>query len=127
MKIQAFILILPFTIFLIETVSFIPALQEACTIITSQERPCCMMTDETAKNACSSKDTGGEESSENDCAQNSNCTTCPVCYSFILQRQYEWPVQAFVFDKNYASLKSTYSSLYICNVWKPLNGFFIYS
>ncbi len=122
MRKRAFILILPFTVFLTETVSFVPALQDACTKATSKESSCCMITDEPAKKECSSENTGEKESPANDCTENPDCSTCPVCYTFIFQPRYEWPEQDFVFKKSYALLKASYSSSYTCNVWKPPNG-----
>ncbi len=126
MRKQALILILPFAIFLTETVSFIPALQDAWTVAMVKERSCCMLPAETNEKECSSKEDNNNEDPAKGCAENPDCTTCPVCYTFIFQPRYEWTAQQFVFKKHYALFKADYNSAYTSNVWKPPNGSFIH-
>jgi len=57
-----------------------------------------------------------------DCGDDPDCSTCPVCYTFICQSQYEWAAQVFVLKKNYSSLNTSFHSAYTTNVWKPPNG-----
>ena len=101
MRIQALILIFPFTVFLTETASFVPALQDACTIASVEKSPCCMKTESMEEKECRSKTENDKNTSGNDCTDNPDCTTCPVCYTFIFQPQYEWPAKQFLFTKNY--------------------------
>lgn len=125
MRIQAFILFFPFTVFLIETASFLPAMQDACTIVSAEETSCCMMSEEEDVEQCQNKKEDNKKSSGNNCTDNPDCTTCPVCYTFIFQPQYEWPAKQFLFNKNYGLLNENYSSTYMPDVWKPPNGFSI--
>ena len=123
MRIQALILIFPFAVFLIETASFIPVMKEACAKMTPRKSSCCMKTK--AADKCHNKKATDKKTSDNKCTNNPDCTTCPVCYTFIFQPQYEWPAQQFLFTKNYSLLNTIYISSYTSNVWKPPNGFFI--
>jgi hypothetical protein len=127
MRIQALILVFPFAVFLTETASFVPALQDACTIVSAEESSCCMKIENTEEEECGSKTENDKNTSGNDCTDNTDCTTCPVCYTFIFQPQYEWPAEQFLFTKNYGSLSTSYTSFYIPDVWKPPNGFFYYA
>jgi hypothetical protein len=126
MRKQAIILILPFAIFLTETVSFVPALQEACAATAVKESSCCMIPPETSENECSSNKANDNEEPGSGCTDNPDCTTCPVCYTFIFQPRYELTTQQFVFKRHYALLETDYSSSYTSSVWKPPNGYFIH-
>ncbi len=123
MRTQALILIFPFAVFLIETASFIPAMKDACTIVAAKKTSCCMKTK--AADQCHNKKAADKKDPDNKCTNNPDCTTCPVCYTFIFQPQYEWPAQQFIFTKKYSLLNTSYISSYTSNVWKPPNGFFI--
>ncbi len=72
---------------------------------------------------CMDKKEDNKKSSENKCDDNPDCTTCPVCYTFIFQPQYELPAQQFLFKKSYSLLTTGYISSYTPDVWKPPNGF----
>lgn len=126
MRKQAFILIFPFAIFLTETVSFVPALQNACAVAAVKESSCCTMPDKTNEDVCNSNAANNNNDPATGCTNNPDCTTCPVCYTFIFQPRYELTAQQFIFKKHYALLKTNYSSSYTSSVWKPPNGSFIH-
>jgi hypothetical protein len=121
MRIQALILLIPFSVFLIETASFLPAMEDACTIVSAEENSCCMMNGGQDEEQCSGKTEENKETGNKDCTDNPDCTSCPVCYTFIFQPQYEWYAQQFLFTKHYRLVTASYSSSYTVNVWKPPN------
>lgn len=125
MRAKAFILIFPFVVFLIETASFVPAMNDACTITAPEKSSCCMKTKKEGE--CHNKKDDNKKAPEGDCSSKPDCTTCPVCYTFIFQQQYEWSATQFIFKKDYSSMNTPYSSSYTANVWKPPNGFNFYS
>lgn len=136
MRTKALILFFPFAVFLAETASFIPAMKEACTIKATKKSAC---TKEKKENACSSKNekqgcTKGEQDgcsnkdsnktpADKSCTDNAGCSTCPVCYTFIFQQQYEWAARHFKLKKNYTVINTGHISSYTNDVWKPPNGF----
>jgi hypothetical protein len=137
MRTKALILFFPFAVFLAETASFIPAMKDACAISTAKKSTC---TKEKNQDACTPKKEkstctkikqqnkccnrgAGKTPADNTCNNNADCSTCPVCYTFIFQQQYEWPAQHFVFKKNYGLINSGHISSYTNDVWKPPNGF----
>lgn len=122
MRKPALILVLPFAIFLTETVSFVPVLQDGCTITMATASSCCTSPATEQEEDICSQETGNKEIPADDCTQKPDCTTCPVCYTFIFQPLYEWSPQNFVFKNYYAVLTASYSSFYISSVWKPPNG-----
>lgn len=124
MRIQALILVFPFAVFLTETVSFVPALEDACTMVSAEKSSCCMKVETPDIEECGSKTGDNKNTADNNCTDNPDCKTCPVCYTFIFQPQYEWRATAFCFKKNYSSLATGYISSYTTDVWKPPNGFF---
>ncbi|HMK05560.1 MAG TPA: hypothetical protein VK489_15270 [Ferruginibacter sp.] len=117
MRTAALILFFPFTVFMTETASFIPAMADQCALVATEESSCCMKTDDQA--SCT-KDT--EEMPE-DCTDNPDCSTCPVCYTFTFQPRYEWSAPPLLIKKDYSLGTTGYSSSYTANVWKPPNGF----
>jgi hypothetical protein len=124
MRKRAFILILPLTIFILETVSFVPAMQETCAIIASTETvSCCMPATGNHPAACAGEE---EDIPEEPCSENPDCSTCPVCYTFIIQPGFEWKAGHFSIEKKYASLKQDYIFSYSTSVWKPPNEMFHY-
>ncbi|MEO7307944.1 MAG: hypothetical protein ABIR78_15180 [Ferruginibacter sp.] len=126
MRTRALILLIPFVVFLTETASFIPAMEESCAMIAAEQSSCCMK-EMNNEGQCGDKKTGNKENSENTCGDNADCTTCPVCYTFIFQPQYEWHAKAFVHKKTYSLLTANYISNYTTDAWKPPNGFFYYA
>jgi hypothetical protein len=125
MRKRAFILILPLTVFILETVSFVPAMQETCAILAGTETvSCCKANEGTAPAACSSEP--ADEPAE-DCTDNPECSTCPVCYTFIIQPRFEWKARQFPIEKKYAPVKQDYIFSYISSVWKPPNAMFNYA
>jgi hypothetical protein len=126
MRTRALILLIPFVVFLTETASFIPAMKESCAMVAVEKSSCCMKK-MTAKAGCRNKNSGSKESPAKPCADNPDCTTCPVCYIFIFQPQYEWQAKAFAYKKNYSLLTESYISSYTADMWKPPNGFFYYT
>ena len=125
MRTQAIILIFPFAVFLTETVSFVPAMKDECAIVAAKKSNCCMKTKK--PDQCHNKKATDKKTSDNKCNNNPDCTTCPVCYTFIFQPQYKWAAEQFYFKKNYELLNASYISSYTPNVWKPPNGCFYYS
>lgn len=166
MKKQAFILLLPLSVFLTETASFLPCADDACVTPTTTEKNTCSKikkqtscaakkessscssaekkisscqaekvqpscTAKTGENTCSkqsspepckSKKACDKRSSGKGCTDDTDCTTCPVCYTFIFQSQYEWTARQFIVTKNYSLLNTNYTSVYTNSVWKPPNG-----
>jgi len=137
MRIKALILFFPFAVFLAETASFIPAMKNACAILAAKKSTCtkakkqdtCSQNKE--KNTCTkikqqdkccNKKTA-KIPVDNACNDNADCSTCPVCYTFIFQQQYEWEAQQFLFKKNYRLINTGHISSYTTDVWKPPNGF----
>jgi hypothetical protein len=137
MRTKALILFFPFAIFLAETASFTPAMKNACAIIAAKKNTC---KKEKKENTCSQKKeksactkikkqdkccnkNRGKAPADNPCNDNPDCSTCPVCYTFIAQQQYEWQAQQFFLKKNYGLSNKVYISLYTSDVWKPPNGF----
>lgn len=125
MKIQALILVSSFAVFLTETARFVPAMKDACTIAAAKKTSCCMKTKKSDQ--CHNKKTTNKKNSDNKCNNNPDCTTCPVCYTFIFQPPFEWTAEQFSFKKNYELLNAGNISSYIPNVWKPPNGCFYLS
>jgi hypothetical protein len=138
MRTQALILLIPFSVFLTETASYIPAMNDACTIVAAEKSACsttkkqdhcsgkkekssCTKTKK--QDECAGKKGNNKKSPDNKCKDNADCTTCPVCYTFIFQSQYEWQVKEFVSGKNYSLLTPSYIYSYTADVWKPPNGF----
>jgi len=121
MKTLAFILLVPFTVFLTETATFPLEENIACTKkscmqkIQQQECP--------SKKECPSKRKKEEKSPEK-CKNTSACTICPVCFIFTFQPLYELSLKYSLFQKNYQQINTGYLSSYISPVWKPPNGFF---
>ncbi len=131
MRTKALILFFPFAVFLTETISFIPAMKAACTIVAKEKKPdvcslkneestCCAMMKQ--HNECNKEKENGEIPEEKDCNDNADCSTCPVCYTFIFQTQYEWTGQEFLCKKDYWLINTDHISNYIPDVWKPPNG-----
>ncbi len=120
MRKQAFILLIPFSVFIAETASFIPAMQNACEMISAKESSCCMIVEKKAESPCADENTGSE--TPDDCTDKPDCSTCPVCYTFIFQQLYEWNARQFTFKKIYGLQYAGHLSSYTANVWKPPNG-----
>lgn len=121
MRTKALILFFPFAVFLTETASFIPAMKDACTIVTAKKSSCTKME---KQNKChkqkkaENKDTPGKN-----CENNPDCSTCPVCYTFIFQPQYEWAAGHFILKKGYSLFNTDLISFYFPDAWKPPNVF----
>ncbi|HMI78413.1 MAG TPA: hypothetical protein VK484_06440 [Ferruginibacter sp.] len=119
MRTAALILLFPFTVYMTETASFIPAMAAQCALVATEESSCCMKTND--QDECSMPE--DTEEAPGDCTDSPDCTTCPVCYSFIFQPRYEWSPVPVLIKKDYSLLDTSYSSSYTSNVWKPPNGF----
>ena len=137
MRTKALILFFPFAVFMAETASFIPAMKNACAILAAKKTAC---TKEKKQDVCSRKKEissctkikqqhtccnkgSGKTPADNSCNDNADCSTCPVCYTFIFQQLYEWPAQQFLLKKNYGLINTGSISSYTTDVWKPPNGF----
>lgn len=138
MRTKAFILVFPFAVFLIETASFIPVMQEACSIVSARKNTCnkptkpgqCKSKQEKSlcskvnvPENCDNKKATDNNTSDNECTDNPDCTTCPVCYTFIFQSQFEWTARKFLLHKSYSLLTAGNISSFTPDVWKPPNGF----
>ena len=125
MKIRALILFFPFAVFLVETVSFTSVVNNLC----MKENVGCK------KMSCPKKEKQEpcQNKKEHDqkpigkCNNTPDCSTCPVCFAFTFLSQYEWLAKSFLFKKNYRLINAGYVSSYIPPVWKPPNGYFLYS
>jgi hypothetical protein len=124
MKIRALILLFPFTVFLAETVSFTSLVNNLCKNenVTCKKMPCMKMKKESP---CQSKKKHDQKPSGK--CNNTDCTICPICFTFTFLSQYELPVKDFRYKKNYRLINDGYVSSYIPPVWKPPNGYFLYS
>jgi hypothetical protein len=106
-------------------------MEEECAIVTSKKVSCSKPKEPSTceakkKTSCCSEpqkeEVPGEDNSQAPCDSSPDCTSCPVCYNFIFQPQYEWQPKGFVFKNDYSSLSTDYISSYTNNVWKPPNG-----
>lgn len=86
----------------------------------SKQRNTCSKTSMPGK--CSSKKDAGKKSPGKDCTDESDCSTCPVCYLFILQSPFEWNDRPVSIERKYNLLDTRFISSYSNNVWKPPNG-----
>jgi hypothetical protein len=142
MKKQAIILFFPLTVFLTETVSFLPCWDDSClpgingtAECVKPEKPgSCTVTKELE--ACSAKEEiecaqapeSGKcnkqtdaDNPEEDCTSNPDCSTCPVCYTFTIQPQYELNSTGFDLSRQYHLRDIEIISSYETDVWKPPN------
>lgn len=143
MKKQAFILFFPLSVFLTETVSFLPCGDDIClpgdsgiTECVNPAKPAsCSIPKE--QEQCSSKEESDcaqttepgkcnkqtdADNPEKDCTNNPDCSTCPVCYTFTLQPQYELSPTGFDLSRQYHLNDIEVISAYENDVWKPPNG-----
>jgi hypothetical protein len=127
MRIKALILLMPFIVFLAETASFTKAMEESCAAAAVEKSSCCMKQEKAEKEPCSAKKTGSKKVPGKGCEDNTDCTSCPVCYTFIVQSQFEWVPTVFSLKKNYSLLTAGHISSYTTDVWKPPNGFFYFT
>jgi len=126
MRTKALILLIPFVVFLTETASFTPVMAESCAAVTAKQSSCCIKEIQ-EEEQCPVKRSCSKEYPAKDCEDDPGCTTCPVCYTFIFQSQFEWQPIVFTFTKNYSLLTTGHTSSYTVDVWKPPNGFFYYA
>jgi hypothetical protein len=121
MKINALILLFPFTVFLAETVSFTSVFSNDCKKenITCQKISCMKMKKESP---CQSKKKHDQKPSGK-CNDVPDCSICPICFMFTFPPQYELSVKDFPFKKNYRLINARHVSTYIPPVWKPPNSF----
>jgi hypothetical protein len=123
MKIRALILFFPFTVFLAET-AFMPAASNTCKKenISCRQTSCMKM----KQSPCQSKKEHNKKP-PGKCNNTSECSSCPVCFTFTFLPQYEWSARSFSFKKNYWLINTGHISSYIPPVWKPPNGYSFYS
>jgi hypothetical protein len=120
MKIQALILVFPFAVFLTETASFTPAMKAACEAVTAKKSSCPKMQE---PGKCQTKkENGKKKPSGKTCNDTPDCSTCPVCYTFIFQPQFEWPAEQAICKKKFSLLNTGNLFSYSPDVWKPPNG-----
>ena len=127
MRTKALILLIPFVVFLAETASYIPAMAESCVIVSAEESSCCIMQEEADEEQCPSKKSESKDEPGKSCEDNPDCSTCPVCYTFIFQPQFEWQPSVFTITNNYSLLTTGNTSSYTTDVWKPPNGPFYFA
>ncbi len=94
----------------------------------AKQDPCSASTEKTTcskaavPDQCSRKKDCGKKSPRNDCDNDTDCSTCPVCYLFILQSPFEWNDRPVSIERKYNLLDTRFISSYSNNVWKPPNG-----
>lgn len=126
MKKRALILFFPFAAFLVETASFMPAMQQACskavakttTCGTQVKKPSTCCKKATTPAPCSktkhSNKPVGNGSTDNPC-----CYNCPVCYTFLFEPTYEITALSWLIKKGYQGLEVSFRSTYQAEVWNP--------
>ena len=136
MRTKALILFFPFAVFLTETGSFFPAMKKACAAMASKIKLCTKNTKQDActlnkkKNTCTKtkqqnrccNKKADKTPAGNSCNDNPDCTTCPVCYTFIFQQQYEWHARQFPVKKIYGLTKTGHTSSYNSSFFHPPHG-----
>lgn len=75
---------------------------------------------------CSGKKDTSKRSSRK-CKDDPACTFCPACTAFTFQPQYELTLKYSFLAKNYPLLSSGDIAAYIPPVWKPPNGYSLFS
>ena len=141
MKTSALILLIPCVIFLTETATFTDVMKENCGMVSENNGPCGKTPDPTPcsgkkdNSSCSkAKKTNAnnsnpkektKENPDNKCKEGPNCNTCPFCYTFLLQPQYEVKEQEFPVVQNHEIDNTEYLSSYTNSVWKPPNDSFM--
>jgi hypothetical protein len=118
MKIQALILLFPFTFFLAETVSFPSQVNSKC-----KKMSCTKMM---KPMKCSGKNDSKQRSSGK-CNSTPDCTICPVCSVFTSQQQYEPTSNSLAIKKKYQQKSTGFVTSYIPPVWKPPDTGFLSS
>ena len=66
--------------------------------------------------------TDRQKTADKKCSDKVDCTSCPVCYTFIFQPRYEWTGTQGLPEKNHLLMNTGYTSSYTANVWKPPNA-----
>jgi hypothetical protein len=131
MKARAVILVFSFAMFLTETASFPMQMINTCKK-TYPVKTSCMQTS-CAKTKCGMKPTkctGKKDACKKPtgkCKDNPACTFCPACTAFTFQPQYELTLKYSFFTKKYALISSANIAAYIPPVWKPPNGYSLFS
>lgn len=129
MKKRALILLFLVTTFLVETASFVPAMQKACAAAAIKKStcgtkakkatPCCAKTKKPA--ACQKKEQP-DTPVDNGCTDNPYCYNCPVCYTFLFEPQYQLQAISIFLKKDYECLNVSLRSDYQSEVWAPPDG-----
>ncbi len=117
MKAKAIILLLPFALFIIETISFPLQANGACKKMT------CMKMMGHIKCPHQKDDCKKSKENSGNCSNSSECSLCPVCSIFVFQPNYELPLTSELFQLRFPSLYANYVSSYISDVWKPPNNY----
>ena len=121
MKVQAFILLIPLTAFLAETIS-LPLEVTSCKkefTISSTKKTCMKMVKPIKCHG--SKENEPKPSGK--CNNTSECSVCPVCFAFTFQPQYENSLQYLFIKKNYGLINAGFPTSYVPPVWKPPNSY----
>lgn len=121
MKLSALILLFPCAVFLTETalvIPVVPAVTKSCSVKKQCSKAPVKQT------ACSKKKACNKTPAPKKCNDdNPKCISCPVCYVFTFQPQYEWKAEYFIAKKNYSHINDAVVSSYNSSVWKPPNDF----
>ena len=141
MKISALILLIPCVIFLTETATFTEVLKKNCGMVSENNGTCGKTTGPTPcsgkkdNSSCSKAKKNNATNSnpkdkakgtaDNKCKEGPNCTTCPICYTFLLESQYEVKEQEFPVVQTLEIDNTEYLSSYTNSVWKPPNDSFM--
>jgi len=131
MKARATILLFSFAMFLTETASFpmkmVNTFTKTSPVKTSCMKKSCMKTNSGMRaTKCSGKKDNSKKTSGK-CKDDPNCTFCPACTVFTFQPQYELILKYSFLIKNYPLISSANIAAYIPPVWKPPNGYSLFS
>jgi hypothetical protein len=125
MKAKAIILLLPFVLFITETISFLLQANSACKKMTCMKMKTAMKCPHQKDNC--KKNTGkSDPANSGNCSNNSECSLCPVCSIFVFQPQFELQVKYDLLQCRYPSLHKDYVSSYTSEVWKPPNNYSLF-
>ncbi|MFI5185651.1 MAG: hypothetical protein ACHQF0_02940 [Chitinophagales bacterium] len=117
MRVKALILLIPFTVFLTETVSFPMQINTRCKTMSCMK----MM----GNMNCPHKK-GDCEKPAGKCNNSSACSICPVCSIFVLQSQYSLSAYKDFLKKKYQLLNAGHVSYFSSDIWKPPNNYLPY-
>src|SRR5574338_509897 len=118
MKSKAIILLLPFVLFISETISFPLHANDSCKKMTCKKMMAHLQCPH-QKDNCKKFPGKTEPRNSDACNNGSECSLCPVCSIFVFQAQYELQLKYDFLQSRYPSLHKDFISSYTSKVWKP--------